>query len=384
MAAAHSNLLSAWTLVRLFAGSARTAMTSGVSRSLTRPLGPSGRKIGSQYAESSFDSLASSCSSRLTDELFTQMKRAGWRFAGEGAHRAASRTSFTSASGTMPGLNARTARRVRMSAPIEPRTSTLTSRLHYHFQRPIDSLVERPQGFGERGEVEVMRDQLRGGDAAVGDQRDHLFHRVPVRVDPVAVDLLEEAHPTGAHRDKDVTGIDARPLHRVEGDRSRVAERGDIQRHRIGDLEDALNRVDHVGRIRALCVVAVLAVTEILSAVVETQVVPAGAAHPAIAAARVARAGDTRSRDEPVARGHVARLDNFAGPLVSGDEWIGARPSALEGALDDLGVGPADRDRANTSEHLVRRRTRDRHVLADLEGVRSGEHERLHRRGRRN
>src|SRR5207253_1059954 len=440
MAAAHSNPLSAWTLVRLFAGSARTAMTSGVSRSLTRPLGPSGRKIGSQYAESSFDSLASSCSSRLTDELFTQMKRAGWRFAGEGAHRAASRTSFTSASGTMPGLNARTARRVRMSAPIEPRTSTLTSRLHYHFQRPIDSLVERPQGFGERGELEVVCDQLRGGDTAIGDQRDHLFHRVAVRADPVEIDLLEddllevdrrglfwdagkghpsaladhadrlanrvlgaggvdrdiraktaaelpdpghridvvvidgleaevprtieppatthddatrcaerpgahrrkEAHPTGAHRDKDVTGIDARPLHRVEGDRSRVAERGDIQRHRIGDLEDALDRVDHVGRIRALCVVAVLAVTEILSAVVETQVVPAGAAHPAIAAARVARAGDTRSRDEPVGRGLVARLDTFAGPLVAGAGWIGARPSALEGAPGDLGQFAAE------------------------------------------
>src|SRR5438046_4177971 len=94
MAAAHSKPLSAWMLVRLFAGSARTAMTSGVSRSFTRPLEPSGRKIGSQYAESSFDSFASSCSSRLIDELFTQMKRAGCRFAGDGAQRAASRISY--------------------------------------------------------------------------------------------------------------------------------------------------------------------------------------------------------------------------------------------------------------------------------------------------
>src|SRR5438093_1745942 len=125
-------------------------MTSGVSRSLTRPLGPSGREIGSQYAESAFDSFASSCSSRLTDELFTQMKRAGWRFAGDGAHLAASRISFTSASGTTPGLNARTARRVRMSAPIEPRTSTLTLRLHDHFQRAVDPLVECPQRLRER------------------------------------------------------------------------------------------------------------------------------------------------------------------------------------------------------------------------------------------
>src|SRR2546430_9618337 len=199
MAAAHSNPLSAWTLVRLFAGSARTAMTSGVSRSLARPLGPSGRKIGSQYAESSFDSLASSCSSRLTDELFTQMKRAGWRFAGEGAHRAASRTSFTSASGTMPGLNARTARRVRMSAPIEPRTSTLTSRLHNHFQRPIDSLVERPQGFGERGELEVVRDQLRSGDTAVGGQRGDPFPRGAGRAGPAESDLPPD-DPLGVHR----------------------------------------------------------------------------------------------------------------------------------------------------------------------------------------
>src|SRR5438094_457215 len=75
--AAHSKPLSACTFVRLFAGSARTAMTSGVTRSFTRPLEPSGRKIGSQYAERSLDSFASSCSSRFTDELFTQMKRAG-------------------------------------------------------------------------------------------------------------------------------------------------------------------------------------------------------------------------------------------------------------------------------------------------------------------
>src|SRR5207249_11872788 len=112
MAAAHSKPLSAWMLVRLFAGSARTAITSGVSRSFTRPLEPSGRKIGSQYAESSFDSFASSCSSRLIDELFTQMKRAGCRFAGDGAQRAASRISLTSASGIMPDLKRSEERRV--------------------------------------------------------------------------------------------------------------------------------------------------------------------------------------------------------------------------------------------------------------------------------
>ena len=94
-----------------------------------RPLEPSGKKIGSQYAERAFDSFASSCSSRLTDALFTQMKRAGWRFAGDGAHRAASRISFTSASATIPGLNARTARRVLMSAPMEPRTPTVKAPL---------------------------------------------------------------------------------------------------------------------------------------------------------------------------------------------------------------------------------------------------------------
>src|SRR2546423_7958389 len=192
MAAAHSNPLSACTFVRLFAGSATTAMTSGVSRSFTRPLGPSGRKIGSQYAERAFDSFASSCSSRLTDELFTQMKRAGWRFAGDGAHRAASRISFTSASGTTPVLNARTARRVRISAPIDPRASGLTSRLHYHFQRPVDPLVERPQRFRELGQLEVMGDELGGGDAAIGHQRDHFFHRVPVRAHTVEIDLLQD------------------------------------------------------------------------------------------------------------------------------------------------------------------------------------------------
>src|SRR5438132_4867221 len=481
MAAAHSNPLSAWTLVRLFAGSARTAMTSGVSRSLTRPLGPSGRKIGSQYAESSFDSLASSCSSRLTDELFTQMKRAGWRFAGDGAHRAASRISSTSASGTMPGLNARTARRVRMSALMEPRTSTLISRLHDHFQRAVDAFVERPQGFGELGELEVVRDELRRGDATVGDQRDHLFHRVPIGSDPVEIDLLEddllkvdrrrllgdtrerdpstltdhpdrlpdrvlgagrvdgdvgpeagsqvpdpghriavvvidgiepellraleplaaahddaasgaeragahrgeETHPAGAGGHEDVVRIHARPLHRVQRDRRRVAKRSDVQRHRVRDPKDALDRVDHVRRVRTLGVVAVLTMAEILPTVVEAQVVAAGPAHPAVAAARVARPGDASSRAEAVGGRDLARLDDFAGPLVTGYERVGAWPAAFEASLDDLGVGPADRDRAHARQHLVRCGARDRHIVADLERVRPREHERLHRRGLR-
>src|SRR2546423_4384032 len=407
------------------------------------------------------------------------MERAGWRLAGDGAQRAASRISLTSASGTIPGLNARTARRVRMSAPIEPRTSTLTSRLHDHVQSAVDPLVERPEGFRELGQLEVVRDELCGRDAAVRDERDHLFHRVAVRADAVEIDLLEddlleshggrllgdagdrappafadhpdrltngvlracgidgdaraktagelansghrvavvvvdgleaqiprtveafpaadddaprgaerpcahrgeEAHPAGADRNKDVARIDAGPLHRVQRDRRRVAECRDVEWHRVRDLEDAFDRVDDVRRVRALRVVAVLPMAEVLPAVVEAEVVATGAAHPAVAAARVARAGDPRSRREAVAHRDLARFDDVAGPLVPGDERVGARPTALERSLDDLGVGPADRDRAHAREHLVRCGTRDRHVLADLERVRSGEHQRLHRRG---
>src|SRR5437870_2303919 len=458
-----------------------TAMTSGVSRSLISPLGPSGRNIGSQYAESSFDSFASRCSSCLTDELFTQMNLAGWRFAGDGAHRAASRISLTSASGTMPGLKERTARRVRMSAPMEPRTSTLTLWLHDHFQCAVDPLVEGPQRFGEVRELEVVCDELRRGDAAVGDQRDDLFHRVPVRPDSVEIDLLEdnllevhhrrllgnagerdpptladhadrlpdrvfgagrvdgdvspeaggqvsdpgqrlaivvidglepellraveplaaadddaargaeragahrgeETHPAGADGHEDVARIDAGPLHRVQRDRRRVAKRADVERHRVWDPKDALDRVDDVGRVRALRVVAVLTMAEILPTVVEAQVVAAGTAHPAVAAAGVARPGDASSGSEAVGGRHLARLDDFAGPLVAGYERVGAGPAPFEGSLDDLGVGPADRDRAHAREDLVRPRARDRHVLADLEIVRSGQHERLHRRGLR-
>src|SRR2546428_3295607 len=180
LAAAQSNPLSACTLLRLFEGSATTAMTSGVSRSFTSPLDPSGRKIGSQYPESSFDSRASCCSSRFTPVLFTQMNRVGCRFAGEGAHLPASRTSLTSASGTSPGLKRRTARRERIKLPADgpdgfsgggaPR-APLTSRLNDHLQRAIDAFVERSQRLREVRELEVVRDQLSCCDPTVGHER---------------------------------------------------------------------------------------------------------------------------------------------------------------------------------------------------------------------
>src|SRR5207249_7048046 len=96
----------------------------------------------------------------------------------------------------------------------------------------------------------------------------------------------QESHATRADRDIDVTGIDAGPLHRVQRDGRRVAQRRDVEGHRGGDLEDAFDRMDHVGRVRALCVVAVLTVAEVLPAIVEAEVVAAGPAHPAVATAR--------------------------------------------------------------------------------------------------
>src|SRR5438132_1419747 len=54
-------------------------------RSFTSPLFPPAANAGSQYAESSFDSFANAWSSRFSRASRIQMKRAGWRFAGEGA-----------------------------------------------------------------------------------------------------------------------------------------------------------------------------------------------------------------------------------------------------------------------------------------------------------
>ncbi len=193
----------------------------------------------------------------------------------------------------------------------------------------------------------------------------------------------EQAHAARADRHVDVAGVDPGTLHRMQRDRRGVAERRLVEVHRVGDLEHRLDRVDHVGRVRALRVVAVLPVAEVLAAVVEAQVVAAGSTHAAVAAAGMRRPGHSRSRHEAVARRHVARVDDHTRPLVSRDERVRPWPAALECALDDLGVGTADGDRAHLREHLVRRGARDRLGVAGLELVRRGEHERLHRLGGR-
>src|SRR5204863_643637 len=123
--------------------------------------------------------------------------------------------------------------------------------------------------------------------------------------------------------------------------------------------------------------------TEVLTAVVEAQVVAAGPAHAAVAAARMARARDTDPRREPVADRDLAGFHHLTRPLVAWDERVGPRPPALEGSLDDLRVGAADRDGVHAGQDLVRSWTWDRDVVADRELVRSGEHQGLHRRGLR-
>ena len=70
----------------------------------------------------------------------------------------------------------------------------------------------------------------------------------------------KETHATRSDRDKKVAGVDAGSLHRVQRNRSGVAECGDVQAHRVRDAEDALDRVNDVGRIRPLRVVTVLTV----------------------------------------------------------------------------------------------------------------------------
>src|SRR5439155_14362945 len=203
-----------------------------------------------------FDSRPRSCSCRFTEALFTQMNLVGCRFAGDGAHRPASRISLTSASGTIPSLNFRTARRVRMSAPTDvsfiwtsrggdagcgewrvargrglrasagalgggrrpaqnkaslvggrqppgcasarpptpgqdPPFAQTRSRLHDHFQRPIDSLIECAQRLAEVRELEMMRDQLARWNSSIRHQWDDFFHRISVRAHAVKIDLFE-------------------------------------------------------------------------------------------------------------------------------------------------------------------------------------------------
>src|SRR2546428_11152562 len=245
MAAAHSKPLSACTLVRPFDGSAMTAMTSGVSRSFASTLDPSGRKIGSQYAESSFDSRASCCSSRFTEVLFTQMNRVGCRFAGAGALLPASRTSLTSASGTSQGWKLRTARSERIKLPTDgpdvfsgggaPR-APLTSRLNDHLQRAIDAFVERSQRLREVRELEVVRDQLSCCDPTVGHERDDLLHCVAIRAHAVQIELLED----------DLLEVDEGRLFRNAGERDAPALADHADRLADGVLRPG--RVDgHVG-----------------------------------------------------------------------------------------------------------------------------------------
>src|SRR5438105_6823037 len=163
----------------------------------------------------------------------------------------------------------------------------------------------------------------------------------------------------------------------MQRDRRRVAERADVERHRVGHLEHALDRLHNVLGVRALGVMAVLAVTEVLATVVETQVVPAGTAHPAVATSRVRRSGHTRPGHEPVFKRDPPRAHDLAGPLVSGRERVGLWPAALEGALDDLGARAADHDRPDAAESLLLLRLGLRDV-ADLERVRRRQDQGLH------
>src|SRR5439155_1189373 len=168
------------------------------------------------------------------------------------------------------------------------------------------------------------------GDAAVGDERDHLFHRVPGRTNSIEIDLLDddllEVHRRrllGDAADRDTSAFADHP--------DRLPDRGLGTGRLDGDVgPQAARHLADPGRLR---VVTVLAMAEVLSTVVEAQVVATGSAHPAVAAARVARPGDARSRAEAVGGRDLARLDDFAGPLVAGYERVGAGPAPLEGSL---------------------------------------------------
>src|SRR5438552_4213384 len=321
----------------------------------------------------------------------------------------------TLSTATSFGARKTTARIVVGITSAEPRRSIVLmagapSWFHDHFEGAIDPFVERAQGLAELRQLEVVRDELRRRDAAVGDERDDLFHRAPVRAHSVEIDLFEDdllevdrrgllrdpgegdaaaladhldrlahrvlraggidgdvraeaagplahgrdrvavvvvdrleperlsaveplpaahdddarraeglrayrgeqAHATRADRDEDVTGLDARPLHRVERDRRGVAERRDVVRHPVRDAEDALDRLDDVFGVRTLRVVPVLPVPQLLAAVVEAQVVASGPAHSAIAAARVRRARDARAGRESELARDLPRFEDLA------------------------------------------------------------------------
>src|SRR5438876_1243023 len=84
------------------------------------------------------------------------------------------------------GRKPRGSARARPPTPgQDPPFAQTRSRLHDHFQRPIDSLVECAERLAEVRELEMMRDQLARWNSSIRHQWDDFFHRISVRTDTV-------------------------------------------------------------------------------------------------------------------------------------------------------------------------------------------------------
>src|SRR5207244_4443398 len=177
----------------------------------------------------------------------------------------------TLSTATSFGARKTTARIVGGITSAGPRRSIVLmagapSWFHDHFEGAIDPFVERAQGLAELRQLEVVRDELRRRDAAVGDERDDLFHRAPVRAHSVEIDLFED----------DLLEVDRRGLLRDpgEGDAAALADHLDRLAHRVlraggidGDVRaEAAGPLAH-GRDRVAVVVVDRLEPERLSAV---------------------------------------------------------------------------------------------------------------------
>src|ERR1039458_2518259 len=166
------------------------------------------------------------------------------------------------------------------------------------------------------------------------------------------------------------------PVGDLQGDRGGIYHRSLGVREAVGQVEDRLHTVDHVGRVRPRDVVAVLLV-EAQDAVVLAEVVVTLDALLADAAGVVRGAGHTVADLPAVGRGSRPHGHDVAGPLVAGYEGEGWRPEARVVTADQMGVGATDRNRPHPGQDLVGSRHRNRHLL-DLEVVGLEHDEGLH------
>ena len=217
---------------------------------------------------------------------------------------------------------------------------------------------------GPQGARPLQPRAAAGGDDAPGAERGRAQNR-------------QQALRPGAENDQVGARLQARALDGVEGNRQRIDRRGAGQREPVGDAVHALDAGGHVLGVAPGGVVAVLAVADRLVAVVEAQVVAPGQAIAAEPAAAMRGGAHAVALPEAERRRHFAGRGHGAGPLVAGDEGVGAGPEAGEVAGDDVRVGTADIGGVHPHQHVFAARF-GQWDLGHRVAVGGGEHQRLH------